>query len=48
MDLMRELKRRVSELPKEKVLDYVEMLCKNFWTLQDNWMVNVEKKYGKV
>ncbi|RJR18705.1 MAG: hypothetical protein C4582_11280 [Desulfobacteraceae bacterium] len=26
---------------------YVEMGNKNFWTLQNHWMMNVEKKYGQ-
>lgn len=26
---------------------YIEMCNKNFWTLQNHWMMNVEKKYGQ-
>ena len=26
---------------------YVEMGNKNFWTLQNHWMMSVEKKYGQ-
>ena len=37
----------LSKLPKEKLLDYVEMLHKNFWTLQNTWMLHVNKKYGQ-
>jgi hypothetical protein len=33
--------------PLEKWIEYAEMANKNFWTLQNNWMMNVEKKYGQ-
>ena len=46
MDYMQELRQRLSGLPKEKILDYVELQFKNLWTLQNNWMVRVEEKYG--
>lgn len=31
---------------KEKLLDYIEMAAKTFWTLQNNWMANMEKRFG--
>ena len=46
MDLMKNLRDRIGELPKERILDFVEMLIANHWTLQNNWMVNIEKRYG--
>jgi hypothetical protein len=35
------------ELSKDQLIDFIEMSSKNFWTLQNNWMMNVENKFGK-
>ena len=34
-------------VPQQKWIEFAEMANKNFWTLQNNWMMNVEKKYGQ-
>ena len=34
-------------LSKDQLIDFIEMSSKNFWTLQNNWMMNVENKFGK-
>ena len=36
----------LSKLSKEQLLDYIGVMSKNWWTLQNNWMANTEKKYG--
>jgi len=46
MDFVEETRRKLSELPKERLLDYIEMQFKNLWTLQNNWMVRVDEKFG--
>lgn len=46
MDSFQVLREQLNKLPKEKILDYLETVYKNFWTLQNNWMVQTEKKYG--
>ena len=46
MDMIQNLRQKLSELPKERLLDYMEMQCKNLWTLQNNYMVNLEERYG--
>lgn len=37
----------LAQLSKEDLLDFIELTVKNFWTLQNNWVINVEKKYGE-
>jgi hypothetical protein len=34
------------EFSKEQLIDYIDILSRNFWTVQNNWMANVNKKYG--
>lgn len=46
MDIMQNLRQNLSELPKEKLLDYIEMQFKNLWTLQNNYIVSLEEKFG--
>ena len=41
------LKERMKEASIEDWCDYIEMNNKNFWTLQNNWMYNVEQRYGQ-
>jgi len=36
----------LKELSKEQLIEFIGMTTKNFWTLQNNWIVNVEKDYG--
>ena len=35
------------KLSKERLVDFIEMASSNFWTLQNNWMINVEGKFGR-
>jgi hypothetical protein len=37
----------MKDMPQEKWIEFAEMANKNFWTLQNNWMANTEKKYGQ-
>ena len=46
MDMMQNLRQRLSELPKERLLDYIELQYKNLWTLQNNYMVRLEERFG--
>ena len=41
------LKTMMKDASIEKWCDFVEMTNKNFWTLQNNWMYQVESKYGQ-
>ena len=34
------------KMSKEEIIDYIDVLGKNFWSLQNNWMANVTMKYG--
>ena len=34
-------------LPKEKLVDYIYLIHKNFWTLHGNYIMNLEKRYGE-
>ena len=34
------------KLTKEQLIDYIDVLSRNFWTVQNNWMANVNKRYG--
>lgn len=34
------------KLSKEKLIDYIDVLSRNFWTVQNNWMANVTLRYG--
>jgi len=34
------------ELPKETLVEMVNMWVKNYWTNQNYWMVNVERDFG--
>ena len=34
------------QMPKERLIDYIELVDKNFWTLQNNWIINMEARYG--
>jgi len=34
------------ELTKDRLLDYIEMIHKNFWILQGNYVLELEKRYG--
>ncbi len=41
------LKRMMKNSDPDDWARYIEMANKNFWTLQNHWMMNVEKKYGQ-
>jgi hypothetical protein len=41
------LKKMMEGASQEEWVRYVEMGNKNFWTLQNHWMMNVEKLYGQ-
>ncbi|HNV64922.1 MAG TPA: DUF6125 family protein [Smithellaceae bacterium] len=33
-------------LTKKKLIEYIDVLSQNFWTVQNNWMANVNNRYG--
>ncbi len=41
------LKMMMKDATADDWVRYVEMGNKNFWTLQNHWMMNVEKKFGQ-
>ena len=40
------MKADLMELPKETLVEMINMWVKNYWTLQSYWMVFVERDYG--
>jgi len=40
-------RKELMKLPKERLVDFIEMASRNFWTLQNNWMINVESRFGR-
>lgn len=40
-------KEQYLSLSKEKLVDYIEMVHKNFWTLQGYYVLELEKRYGE-
>ncbi|MEW6439891.1 MAG: DUF6125 family protein [bacterium] len=36
-----------SGLPREGLLEYIDMLQKNWWNLQNNWMAYMNREYGE-
>lgn len=46
MDFTQNLRRKLNGLPKEKVLDFVDLLLKDIWTLQNNYMYTLEERFG--
>ncbi len=40
------LKGELMELPKETLVEMVNMWVKNYWTNQNYWMINVERDFG--
>ena len=38
---------KLSELSRERLIDFIEMSNRNFWSLQNNYIVNIEKRYGQ-
>lgn len=40
------LKEDLMQLPKEKLIDIIDMWIRNYWTCQSYWMVFVERDYG--
>lgn len=47
MDFMKNLREKLDKMPKEQLLDYIEMQFKNLWTLQNNYMARIEEKFGE-
>jgi hypothetical protein len=41
------LQEMLSGLSKEELLDYIDMLYKNWWNLQNNWMAYINREYGE-
>lgn len=39
-------KKELRKLSKERLVDFIGMMTDNFWTMQNNWIINVEKDYG--
>ena len=40
------LKEELLELPKEDIVDLVDMWVRTFWTLQNYWMISIERDFG--
>ncbi len=40
------LRREFKKLPKDRLIDFVHMTSKNFWSLQNNWVFHIEKRFG--
>jgi len=40
------LKKELMELPKEDIVDLVDVWIKTFWTLQNYWMIFIERDFG--
>jgi len=40
------LKKELMTLPKEDIVDLVDIWVKTFWTLQNYWMVFIERDFG--
>ncbi len=40
------LKNELMELPKETLVEMVNMWVKNYWTNQNYWMISVERDFG--
>ena len=36
----------LKKLTRDELLDYIDVLSRNFWTVQNNWMANVTTRYG--
>jgi len=43
---LRLLANLMRDAPQEKWIEFAEIANKNFWTLQNNWIANVERRYG--
>jgi hypothetical protein len=39
-------KSHLMKMSREEIIDYIGVLSRNFWTVQNNWMANVTMKYG--
>jgi hypothetical protein len=40
------LKNEFKKFSKDQLIDFIQMASKNFWTLQNNWIFYVEKRFG--
>ena len=40
-------KERLSKLSKEQLLDFIELMQRNWWNLQNNWMLYINNEYGQ-
>jgi len=40
------LKDEFKKLSKDQLVDFIHMASKNFWTLQNNWMFHIERRFG--
>ncbi len=43
---MKSRREELGALSSERLIDFIEMCAKNFWTLQNNWMANTERRFG--
>lgn len=37
----------LSKFSKDELLDFIDLVQKNFWNLQNNWMAYINKEYGE-
>lgn len=40
-------KKEFTELPKERLVDFMEMSLKNYWTLQNQYIAKIERDFGE-
>ena len=40
------LKDEFKKFSNDRLIDFIQMASRNFWTLQNNWMFHVEKRFG--
>ena len=43
---MRSRRDELMKLSKARLVDFIDMASSNLWTLQNNWMINVESRFG--
>ncbi len=47
MALNRAQAERLSKHTKEELIDFIDMLQRNWWNLQNNWMLYINNEYGE-
>jgi hypothetical protein len=47
MALNRAQEERLSKFSKAQLIDFIDMLQKNWWNLQNNWILHINTEYGE-